>query len=300
VLKAGDPLPYSDGAANVQSGGPESSSSEMSSDYSTTDPGLSIQDVTSSAEPAPTPTPTDSFPIFDVPTFINTTSSSSILVPTPTAAPFTTSSSQAPDPTTSSQAPDPTTSPQAPDPTPDPQPQTSTEQQAPSPIPTTSSQPEQSNQTPADTSGSNQGTTSSSDQQQYLQQHNIVRAQHGANPVTWSDQLEGFAQEWANNCQFMHSGGRFGAVGENIAAGTGDYTIPDMVGDWVSEVSSYNPSNPVASHFTQVVWKGTSQIGCAKATCSGIFPNAGPATFYVCEYLAAGNVIGAFAENVQV
>jgi len=74
VLKAGDPLPYSDGAANVQSGGPESSSSEMSSDYSTTDPGLSIQDVTSSAEPAPTPTPTptptESFPIFDVPTFI--------------------------------------------------------------------------------------------------------------------------------------------------------------------------------------------------------------------------------------
>lgn len=56
----------------------------------------------------------------------------------------------------------------------------------------------------------------------------------------------------------MHSGGRFGSVGENIAAGTGVYTIPDMVGDWVSEVSSYDPSNPVPSHFTQVcmcVWK---------------------------------------------
>jgi uncharacterized protein YkwD len=177
-----------------------------------------------------------------------------MLVPTPTAAPLTTAAPF----TTSSQAPDPTSDPSpdpAPNPTPDSQPQTSTEQQAPPPVPTTSTQPDQSTQTQAttfDTLNSNQGSTSASDQQQYLEQHNTVRAQHGANPVTWSDQLEGFAQEWANNCQFMHSGGRFGVVGENIAAGTGVYTIPDMVGDWVSEVSSYNPSNPVASHFTQV------------------------------------------------
>ena len=33
----------------------------------------------------------------------------------------------------------------------------------------------------------------------------------------------------------------------------------------------YNPSNPQASHFTQVVWKGTQQVGCAVQSCNGIF-----------------------------
>ena len=113
--------------------------------------------------------------------------------------------------------------------------------------------------------------------------------------MTWSTQLEGFAQEWANNCQFQHSGGKFGRIGENLAAGTGNYGISDMVGDWMAEVTEYNPSNPVASHFTQVVWKGTGQIGCAKATCNGIFAGFGASTFYVCEYSDAGNVSGQFA-----
>lgn len=67
VLKAGDPLPYSDGA-NAQSGSPTSSSSEISSSYSTIDPGLNIQDVTSSTELAPTSTV--SFPVFNVPALI--------------------------------------------------------------------------------------------------------------------------------------------------------------------------------------------------------------------------------------
>jgi Cysteine-rich secretory protein family len=64
---------------------------------------------------------------------------------------------------------------------------------------------------------------------------------------------------------------------------------------WMAEITQYNPSAPVASHFTQVVWKGTSQIGCAKAVCGGIFPGFGDANFFVCEYLDAGNVIGQFA-----
>lgn len=37
-------------------------------------------------------------------------------------------------------------------------------------------------------------------------------------------------------------------------------------------VAQYDPNNPVPSHFTQVVWKGTTQVGCAVQVCSGIFP----------------------------
>ncbi len=30
---------------------------------------------------------------------------------------------------------------------------------------------------------------------------------------------------------------------------------------------SYNPNHPLPSHFTQVVWKAITQLGCAVATC---------------------------------
>jgi hypothetical protein len=35
---------------------------------------------------------------------------------------------------------------------------------------------------------------------------------------------------------------------------------------------NFDPAHPVASHFTQVVWKSTKQVGCALTEgCSGIF-----------------------------
>lgn len=42
--------------------------------------------------------------------------------------------------------------------------------------------------------------------------------------------------------------------------------------------AQYNPNNPVPSHFTQVVWKATTEVGCAVQSCSGIFA----ASFGVC------------------
>ncbi|KAJ6559795.1 CAP domain-containing protein [Mycena capillaripes] len=143
--------------------------------------------------------------------------------------------------------------------------------------------------------------TSAADEQAYLTGHNTVRAQHGAAALTWSDDLAAKAQQWANGCVFQHSGGTLGPFGENLAAGTGDFTIPAAIKAWTDEVSEYDPSNPQPSHFTQVVWKATTQVGCAVATCDGIFPASfGPAQYYVCEYSPAGNVIGQFGANVQV
>lgn len=54
---------------------------------------------------------------------------------------------------------------------------------------------------------------------------------------------------------------------ENLAAGTGDYTVTEAINDWTSESSDYDPTNPQYSHFTQVVWKSTTQLGCAVVTC---------------------------------
>ena len=54
---------------------------------------------------------------------------------------------------------------------------------------------------------------------------------------------------------------------ENLAAGSGSYTVSDGIDGWNAEAKDYNPSNPNFSHFTQVVWKGTKEVGCAFVTC---------------------------------
>lgn len=159
----------------------------------------------------------------------------------------------------------------------------------PSPVTTTVTQPPQA--TPP--SGSNDSPVSDSDIKEYLNAHNSFRALHNAGPLTWDNELALKAQEWANRCVMEHSGGDFG---ENLAAGTGDYSIRDAVNAWTSESTKYKSKKPTASHFTQVVWKGSKRLGCASKICSGIFPQK--ANFIVCEYDPAGNVIGDFKKNV--
>jgi len=149
-------------------------------------------------------------------------------------------------------------------------------------------------------SGGAGSNASPADQQAYLDAHNSIRSQHGAVPVTWSNAAAAKAQQWANECTNTHSGGTLGPLGENLAAGTGSFSIAQAVKAWTDEVSEYNPNNPQPSHFTQVVWKATTEIGCAVQTCDGIFSGFGAAQYYVCEYSVQGNVIGNFAANVQV
>ncbi|KIK55517.1 hypothetical protein GYMLUDRAFT_76469 [Collybiopsis luxurians FD-317 M1] len=136
--------------------------------------------------------------------------------------------------------------------------------------------------------------------QEYLDSHNSVRSQFNVGGLQWNNTLAAVAQQWSNKCNFEHSNGAMGPYGENIAAGTGNYNITTALGDWAAEASQYNPRNPQYSHFTQMVWKDTTQVGCAVQTCDGIFQSDyGPAQFYTCEYYPQGNIIGQFSENVM-
>jgi pathogenesis-related protein 1 len=128
--------------------------------------------------------------------------------------------------------------------------------------------------------------------------HNRVRAKHCASPLVWSDKLAGVAQAWADtlrqrNCEFSHSGSMYG---ENLAAGTtGTLSPSDVVTMWYAENSQYAFKAPGFSmstgHFTQVVWRTTTQVGCGTSQCNGM-------EITVCNYDPAGNVETQFQENV--
>ena len=123
-----------------------------------------------------------------------------------------------------------------------------------------------------------------------LNKHNEFRANHCAPAMTWDDEVAAAAQTYANACNFGHDPNN--NLGENIAAGSEQPT--EM---WYSEVSDYNFANPgfttSTGHFTQVVWRGSTKLGCGRAEC-------GFGVYYVCRYSPAGNNTGAgqFEANV--
>ncbi|KAJ5051892.1 uncharacterized protein L3040_001655 [Drepanopeziza brunnea f. sp. 'multigermtubi'] len=139
-------------------------------------------------------------------------------------------------------------------------------------------------------------------QSQLVSDHVWYRAQHGAGPVTWSDELARSSSTWIENCKFGHSGTP--GVGENIALGYSK--LVDAVNAWGLERVNYDFAAPGFSsgtgHFsTQMVWKATTKIGCAKKQCTVPgFGNGGPAWYLVCQYSAQGNIVNAgfFETNV--
>ncbi|BGP31185.1 hypothetical protein JCM10296v2_002949 [Rhodotorula toruloides] len=148
-----------------------------------------------------------------------------------------------------------------------------------------------------------------------LQKHNDLRAKHHAPALTWNTDLANAAKAWANKCVFEHGGGKALSAGENIAAYSGSKAdVAYAISLWSDEEAKYNYDKPgyadATGHFTQMVWKGTTQLGCAQAYCDPLsFPSSSSWSgyFYVCEYASAGNIVGSdsattanyFSANVQ-
>lgn len=134
-------------------------------------------------------------------------------------------------------------------------------------------------------------------QQQILSEHNKYRALHHAPNLVWDDKLAGYAENYASQCKFAHSHGRYG---ENLA--TGYPSINKSVKVWYDENKQYSYSRPGFSmstgHFTQLVWKGSKKLGCAYVGCFG--KNGTPGKYLVCEYSPAGNIVNSnyFESNV--
>ncbi|KAJ5793874.1 hypothetical protein N7457_000473 [Penicillium paradoxum] len=134
--------------------------------------------------------------------------------------------------------------------------------------------------------------------------HNIHRANHSSPDLTWSPKLAASAQTLASRCVFAHDVSiDGGGYGQNLASGI----AAEYVGAAISSAfynneaprfaDEYGKANPDTSymtwgHFSQVVWKSTTEVGCATAECSGQAP------ITVCNYSPPGNYGGMYAENV--
>ncbi|CAN6450667.1 unnamed protein product [Victoria cruziana] len=138
------------------------------------------------------------------------------------------------------------------------------------------------------------GTRAQNSPQDFVDAHNAARAEVGVDPISWDDTVAAYAQNYADqrmgDCNLVHSQGPYG---ENLAGSTGsEFTAAEAVNMWVAEKSNYDyNSNSCASgteclHYTQVVWRDSKNLGCARVECN----NGG--TFIICNYNPPGNVIG--------
>lgn len=135
-------------------------------------------------------------------------------------------------------------------------------------------------------------------QKLWLNSHNELRRQHQTGQLKWSHNIARRAQKYANTCPKGHSisGGKYG---ENIAFATYEKQPNEVVNEWYNEISLYDYIHPEfnteTGHFTQLIWKNTTHIGCGyKSKCHGKFSK-----IWICQYEPAGNIIGEFAINVR-
>jgi hypothetical protein len=118
----------------------------------------------------------------------------------------------------------------------------------------------------------------------------------------WSDTLAAGAQAWADYeaslDRSFHSPGNFRDYAETTAE-SGPHnpidvnaTLIPMLNFWINEKQNYH-GGPLTeenwrtiSHYTQLVWRTTTEIGCGMATSSN------GNDFLVCRFLPMGNYIG--------
>uniref|UniRef100_A0A8C6P088 SCP domain-containing protein n=1 Tax=Nothobranchius furzeri TaxID=105023 RepID=A0A8C6P088_NOTFU len=138
---------------------------------------------------------------------------------------------------------------------------------------------------------------------EFLDTHNKYRSMHNAGPLRYNDGMCAKAQEWAEHLlqiqRLQHSGTDDGENVFYLTESSSAVKQPRFTVDsWYSEIKDYDFSSPRfqrgTGHFTQVVWKETTELGVGVASRNGM-------TFVVGQYRPAGNINnhGYFDKNVS-
>lgn len=131
---------------------------------------------------------------------------------------------------------------------------------------------------------------------------NKVRAEHGALPLTWSDDLLMAAKNWAETLAergfLQHSESQL--YGENIIISTEDLSADETVDKWAAEEEDYDYGKARwqkgTSHFTQMVWRTSTEFGIYKTKMLRKDSYVIVATY---KALGNSNKHGDYAKNVQ-
>lgn len=134
-----------------------------------------------------------------------------------------------------------------------------------------------------------------------LEAHNRYRKKHHADPLILNKELckiaQNYAQKLLKSKSLNHSGNKYKKqeLGENLFMCGGQAATGEMATtEWYNEIKQYNfrkDYQPGTGHFTQVVWKGTKEVGFGMA-------NDGNEYYVVGNYFPAGNFTGQFHDNV--
>ena len=133
----------------------------------------------------------------------------------------------------------------------------------------------------------------------FLSEHNRIRGELGLDPLAWSEEIAQYSLEWADElarrgCPLEHrpdSGAFQQKYGENLAWNKGYQSSGDVVTRlWESEKADYDYATGVCTavcgHYTQVVWRTSQELGCARSTCGT------DEEVWVCNYNPPGNYVG--------
>jgi hypothetical protein len=141
----------------------------------------------------------------------------------------------------------------------------------------------------------------SAEEKEILAAQNRYREEVNVTPLIWSENLSLQAQKCAdyNAANFLPSGRqkhcRTPGFGQNIALSTTSLhlSLIQMVDAWGSEKKNFlngrypsvsaTGSPDAVSHYTQMIWQNTSEVGCGKASANGY-------EILVCDYSPQGNI----------
>ncbi|KAJ5682276.1 hypothetical protein N7462_005441 [Penicillium macrosclerotiorum] len=156
-------------------------------------------------------------------------------------------------------------------------------------------------------------TATNSYQQAVLYNHNIHRSNHSVSSLDWSADLQASALALAQKCVYEHDTSiDGGGYGQNIGYGVESSEIGVMITNLMynDEIGyyplPYGQADPSMTnfdkwgHFSQIVWKGTTHVGCATVTCDslGNVDSSSALPFTVCNYSPPGNYDGEYGTNV--
>jgi hypothetical protein len=120
-------------------------------------------------------------------------------------------------------------------------------------------------------------------------------------PLRWSAEVAATARRWADRCVYEHDPALEAAKqGQNLFASTDVRTPQAAVDAWASEAGDYDlaanrcAAGKACGHYTQLVWRGTREVGCAARSCTRGSPFPGRSAWWlvVCNYAPPGNWVG--------